>query len=159
MFPWNLFPINKDMKNMMKQVKPEEIEKHIEEMMSKMFPPNMQDMINPKEFASAVNPVPHDARKQSIVPLEEAVFETHDFVFVRIPIRNQEWLHNMKLSHTSNQMIVEHIPEDDDKHTITLPALVRKKGATAHHKDGILEIRIPKSVNMQFSEIDITDVL
>ncbi|PLR78387.1 spore coat protein [Bacillus sp. V3-13] len=155
MFPWNLFPINKDMKNMMKQVKPEEIEKHVEEMMSKMFPPHMQGMINPKEFASGINPV----AKQSILPLEAVVFETHDFVFVRIPIRNQEWLHKMKLYHTSNQMIFEHIPEDHDKHTITLPALVRKKGATAHHKDGMLEVRMPKSVDMRFSEIDITDVL
>ncbi|MDE3839241.1 spore coat protein [Bacillus methanolicus] len=158
MFPWNLFPFNKEMKNMMQQMKPEEIEKYVKDMLSKMLPQNMQGMVNPSDFLNKFH-TGDSAAHASANPdqLQSSVFETHDHIFVRIPIIEEDWLKKMRLYHTSNQMIIEHIPNSNDKHTITLPALVKKKGATASHKDGMLEIKIPKSIDMQFSEIDVTD--
>lgn len=151
MFPWSRFPFNKDMKKMMEQVKPEEINNYIQSMMGQMLPEQVQKMMQSQSFNDLGKQSP---KSSSTIP--SSVFETHDHVYVRLEIKNMEWLKNIRLYHTSNQMIIEHIPKFEDKHTITLPALVRKKGTTAQVKDGILEIKIPKNIDMQYSEIDIT---
>ena len=163
MFPWNLFPFKKDTLNMMKQLKPEEIEKYVKDMMSQMMPGNMQGMpgnmqgMDPGNFSSFFNPqANHHQQKNSA--LNSSVFETHHYVFVRIPIKNEQWLKDLRIFHTSNQLIVEHVPEYEDKHTIVLPALVRKKGASANFKDDTLEIRIPKNTDMQYTEIDVNEI-
>ncbi|MBU8878900.1 Hsp20/alpha crystallin family protein [Bacillus sp. FJAT-29790] len=156
MFPWNLFPVNKDTKKMMQQVKPEEIDKYVKNIMGQMIPQHMQGMMNPQEYMQGFGNQASPDVQTSTLP--SSVFETHDHVYVRVAIKKEEWLKEMKLYHTSNQMIIEHIPELNDKHTITLPALVRKKGTTANFKEGTLEIKIPKNVDMQFSEIDVTEI-
>jgi HSP20 family molecular chaperone IbpA len=157
MFPWNLFPFNKEVKNMMQHMKPDEIENYIKDMMSKMLPQNMQGMVNPSDFLNNFRSDGAHASTNSD-QLQSSVFETHDHVYVRIPIKEEEWLKKIRLYHTSNQMMIEHIPNSDDKHTITLPALVKKKGAAANYKDGMLEIKFPKSIDLQFSEIDISEI-
>lgn len=157
MFPWSLFPFSKDMKNMMKQMKPDEIEKYVQSFMNQMMPQNMQGMMNPQSFMPGFNN--ETKQNQTSSPLSTTVFETHDYVFVRIPIKSEQWLKDMRIYHTSNQMIIEHIPEQADKHTIVLPAIVKKKGASALYKDGMLEIKIPKNVDMQYSEIDVTEIV
>lgn len=153
MFPWNLFPFNKEAKNMMQHIKPEEIQKYVEDMMTKMNPSNFnnltKDNINPG-FASENTKNNHNS-------LVTSVFETHDFVFVRIPIKNEEWIKNLKLYYTSNQLIIEHIPQFEDKHTVILPAVVKKKGSSATYKDEMLEIKILKNIDMQYSEINVTE--
>ncbi|CAM3496273.1 Hsp20/alpha crystallin family protein [Cytobacillus oceanisediminis] len=159
MFPWNLFPFNKDMKNLMQQMKPEEIDKYIQNIMGQMFPQNMQGMSGTPDFMKGFNTAAAGQKQPNPAALDSSVFETHDHVYVRMLIKKEDWLKDMKLYHTSNQMIIEHIPEKDDKHIITLPAIVKRKGSTAHFKDGFLEIKIPKNVDMQYSEIDVTEIL
>ena len=156
MFPWNLFPFNKDMKNMMQQMKPEEMEKYVQNIMGQMFPQKVQGMTNPANFMQGTHPF-HTQTAENSKEFQSSVYETHDYVYVRVPIKKEEWLKEMKLYHTSNQMIIEHIPEFDDKHTIVLPALVKRKGSRASFKDGMLEIKIPKNVDLQFTEIDIDE--
>ena len=91
--------------------------------------------------------------------LKYSIFETHENIFVRIHIESEEWLKELRIYHTSTQLIIEHIPTIDDKHSIQLPSLVKKKkGTTAHFKDGILEVRIVKNIDMQYSEVDITEM-
>ncbi len=156
MFPWNIFPFNKDSKNMLQQMKPEEIDKYVQDIMEKMIPGTMKGMMNPQDILNQFqSPI---GSQQSQDALQSATFETHDFVFVRIPIKNEEWLKQMTIYHTSNKLLVEHIPDYEDKHSITLPAIVRKKGAAANYRDGILEVRIPKNIDMQFSQIDVTEI-
>lgn len=152
MFPWSRLPFNKDMKKMMEQVKPDEINQYIQNMMGQMLPDQIQKMMQTNSFTDIVKPNP-----QASPTIPSSVFETHDNVYVRLQIKDEEWLKKIRLYHTSNQMIIEHIPNFEDKHTITLPALVRKKGTIAQLKDGILEIKIPKNIDMQYSEIDITE--
>src|SRR5690606_10988354 len=89
--------------------------------------------------------------------LGTVVFETQDFVFIRIPIKDHHWLKEMKIYHTSHEAIIEHVPSPEDKHYVKLPAAVRKKGAIAEYKDEVLEIRIPRSIQSQISEIDIQE--
>ncbi|MFE8702054.1 Hsp20/alpha crystallin family protein [Cytobacillus sp. FJAT-54145] len=161
MFPWNLFPFGKeqnDMKKWMQQMNPQEIEKYVQSMMGNMFSDQMKGTMNPQDFMKGFGQHSKNSPNHSITPLHSEVFETHDFVFVRVSVKEDEWLKRLKLYHTSNQLIIEHIPAMEDKHTITLPAVVKKKGSTAYCKDGTLEVKIPKNIDMQFSEIDVTEI-
>ncbi|WML60090.1 Hsp20/alpha crystallin family protein [Neobacillus sp. PS2-9] len=158
MFPWNIFPFNKDMKDKMQKMKPEEIDNYVQDLLGKIMPSNMRGGMNPQDFFSGFqSPVSH--QQSATGGLNSTAFETHDFVFVRIPIKHDEWIKNLRIYHTTNQLIVEHIPQHDDKHVITLPAIVRKKGATANYKDNMLEVKIPKNIDMQYSQIDVTEIL
>ena len=159
MFPWSMFPFNKDSKSMLQNMKPDEIDKYVQDIMGKMMPGNMQGMMNPQEIMNSFqSPLGQRSPSPSTGILNSTAFETHDFVFVRIPIKKEEWIKQLQIYHTSNQLIVEHIPDHEDKHTVTLPAIVKKKGAVANYKDGMLEVRIPKNVDMQFSQIDVTEI-
>lgn len=144
---------------MMKQMKPDEIEKYVQTIMNQVFPQQMQGMMPSQNFMPGFNNQQDTRPSQQSSSLPSSVFETHNDVFIRIPIKNDQWLKDMRIYHTSNQMIIEHIPQQEDKHTIVLPALVKKKGATAFYKDGTLEMKIPKNIDMQYSEIDVTEIL
>jgi HSP20 family molecular chaperone IbpA len=159
MFPWSMFPfINKDMKDTLQKIKPEQIDSYVQDMLGKIMPGNMRGMMNPQDmFKGFQSPVSQEQSTSEI--LNSTAFETHDFVFIRIPIKKEEWIKQLRVYHTSNQLIVEHIPQHDDKHTITLPAIVKKKGASANFKDGVLEIKIPKNIDMQYSQIDVTEMI
>lgn len=157
MFPWNIFPFNKDSKNMLQKMKPEEIDNYVQNIMEKMIPANMRGMMLPQDLLSNFQ-APLGQQAPAAGPLHSSAFETHDFVFVRIPIKDENWLKQIRIYHTSNQLIVENIPQLEDKQTITLPAIVKKKGAAANYKDGMLEVRIPKNIDMQFSQIDVTEI-
>ncbi|WP_342351986.1 Hsp20/alpha crystallin family protein [Neobacillus soli] len=152
-----MFPFNKDMKDSMSKMKPDQIENFVQDLMGKVMPGNMRGMMNPQEMFTGSQSSPPQQQTTGI--LNSTAFETHDFVFVRIPIKNDEWVRQLRIYHTSNQLIVEHIPQPEDKHTITLPAIVKKKGASANYKDSMLEVKIPKNVDMQFSQIDVTEII
>ncbi|MHC0035671.1 Hsp20/alpha crystallin family protein [Pseudoneobacillus sp. C159] len=160
MFPWNFSPFNKKSNNLMGQLNPNDMEKFIKQIMEQMMPKDMQGMfnntnwLNPNQNGNQPN---EQAQNQSSESLSYSVFDTHNDVFVRISIKDESWLSQLKLFHTSNQLIVEHIPNQNDKYTITLPSIVRKKGTVTTYKDQILEVRIPKNVDMQFSEIEIPE--
>lgn len=157
LFPWNIFPFDKEMKDKMTKMKPEEINSYVQDIMGKIMPGNMKSVINPQEMFQGFpsSPSPQESMRGI---LNSTAFETHDFVFVRIPIQKEEWVKQLRIFHTSNQLIVEHIPHHDDKHSIILPAIVKKKGAIATIKDNMLEVKIPKNVDMQFSQIDVTEI-
>lgn len=153
MFPWNFFPFNKQMKDNLQNMKPEEIEQFIQGIMGKVVPSHLDGMMNTRDFShNSQTPPPQQSNT-----IDAAAFETHDCIFVRIPIKREEWLNQLRVYHTANQLMIEHIPKEEDKHTITLPAIVKKKGASAKCKDGVLEVRLIKSFDTQFSQIDISE--
>ncbi|WP_260871548.1 Hsp20/alpha crystallin family protein [Bacillus sp. X1(2014)] len=141
----------------MTKMKPEEINNYVQDVLGKLMPGNMNTGINPAEmfqgFQSSVSPPLTTSDR-----LHSTAFETHNFVYVRISIKQEEWVKQLRIYHTSNQLIIEHIPHHEDKHTITLPAIVKKKGATATFKDGVLEVKIPKNIDLQYSQIDVTEI-
>lgn len=149
------------MKDTMQKMKPEEINNYVQDLIGKMLPGGMRGMMNPQEMFNGFNGFQGQSSHPSgsTGSLNSTAFETHDHVFIRIPLKQEEWLKKLRLYHTSNQLILEHVPEHEDKHVITLPAIVRKKGAAANFKDGILEVKIPKNIDMQFSQIDVTEIL
>ena len=155
MFPWNSlfsFKNNTNQKEFMKNMQQSDVQSFIEKVFSQVIPDNMQGMMNQNDGGS------QKVNARSEHPLHAEVFETHLYVFVRIPIQDESWLKKMKLYHTSNQSIIEGIPEESDRHVITLPALVKKKGASAQYKESTLEIRLQKSFNTQYSEIDVSEI-
>ncbi|MCM3588038.1 Hsp20/alpha crystallin family protein [Mesobacillus maritimus] len=155
MLPWNHLPFNDEMKKSLSNLNPNEIDKYVQNMVSKMFPKNMDGMLNPQEWLKSVQNIQDEPLSSN--KLDTQLFETHDFVFIRIPIKEDNWLKNMKVFHTSHEAIIEHIPTLDDKHILKLPAAVKKKGAVANHRNGILEIRIPRSNQNDISEIGISE--
>ncbi|HYK71507.1 MAG TPA: Hsp20/alpha crystallin family protein [Pseudoneobacillus sp.] len=157
MFPWNFFPFNKKFNNPMGQIDQNDIEKFVKDMMNQMMPSHMQDIVNSQDWMKQKKKPEEPPSNQGENPLNYSVFETHHHVYIRIQIKDDAWLSQMKLYHTSNQLIIEHIPNDEDKLTIVLPSIVRKKGTTANYKDGILEIKLLKNIDMQFSEIEVTE--
>ena len=163
MFPWNLFQFNKEMQSKIKQMNPNEINQYIQNMMDKTFSSSFPHKMSSQEMMKDFDLFQHSYQQPSTTEntqnLKYSIFETHENIFVRIEIETEEWLKELRLYHTSTQLIIEHIPEIDDKHTIPLPSLVKKKGTTAHFKDGILEVKIVKNIDMQFSEVDITETL
>ncbi|MFF2459446.1 Hsp20/alpha crystallin family protein [Peribacillus simplex] len=141
----------------MKNMQQSDVQSFIEKVFSQVIPDNMQGMMNQNDGSSQVNGG-SQVNARSELPLHAEVFETHLYVFVRIPIEDESWLKKMKLYHTSNQSIIEGVPEESDRHVITLPALVKKKGASAQYKESTLEIRLQKSFNTQYSEIDVSEI-
>jgi HSP20 family molecular chaperone IbpA len=156
MFPWNLMPFDQNTQKKFLEMKPEEIEKYVQQMMGKVFQPNNSGMLKPEEWLKEMEKNTQEPLKSSSNRLHAKIFETHDFIFIRLPLENEAWKKQMKLFYTSNQVIIEHIPELSDKHTLILPATVKRKGASASHKDGVLELRLQKNADMQYSEIDIS---
>lgn len=162
MFPWNFFPFKKETQEKLQQMKPEEINQFVQNIMGKMFNssfPHQMHSEKPEEFMADFYPFQTSDRSMNHQSeLRYSVFETHEDVFIRIDIESEEWLKQLRLTHTSHLLILEHIPDHHDTHKIPLPALVTKKGTTARFKDGTLEVRMAKNIDFQFSEVDITDM-
>jgi HSP20 family molecular chaperone IbpA len=167
MFPWSLFPFNKDMKEQMNNMNPKEIDSYVQNMMKNMFPGGWSSMMNPNEGMKGHQPFIHPMdgesaqRDQGTPPRQNQIpvniFETFEDVYIRMKIPSDDWMKQMKIYHTSNQAIIENIPEQGDRQVLTLPSLVKKKGAMAQYKDGVLELKIPRSIDMQYTEIDVSE--
>jgi HSP20 family molecular chaperone IbpA len=158
MFPWNLFPFNKDSKNKMGQMKPADIQKYVQDMMDKLMPDSLQKMNSEDLFKNMTNMNTNQQNDSQSKKFNYLVFETHHHVYVRIPILEESWLERVKIFYTSNQLIIQHIPNHEEKHVITLPSIVKRKGSSANYKESILEIKIYKNIDIQYSEIDVTEI-
>ncbi|WP_231579038.1 Hsp20/alpha crystallin family protein [Rossellomorea marisflavi] len=125
--------------------------------MKKMFPGGFESMMNANSTMGGASPQQsaHQSGEDGSIPAH--VFESFDDVYVRFELKDEGLMKKVKIYHTSNQAIIENIPSQGDRQVLTLPCLVKKKGASAHFRDGILEVKIPKSTDMQFTEIDVSD--
>lgn len=153
MFPWNQFPFNKEMKAKFEKLNQKEVNEYVQGMLGKVFPNDLQYSNEQKQEETQHT----TENSQSQSKLKFRVLETHKYVFVRIEIQKREWLKQLKMYHTTNQLILEHIPKDSDQTLITLPTLVNKKGAKADYQDAILEIQLYKLIDRQLSEIHVDD--
>lgn len=155
MIPWGMFPFNDEMKKLTEQMNPSDIQKYVNNMINKHFSSQWNHPANKESTHDQVQQeqVDHKVKKS----LQADVFETFDHIYIRIHLPDQEAHKRMKIFYTSNQAIIENFPRKGDRHTITLPRLVKKKGATARVKDQILELKIPINIDMQYSEIEISE--
>lgn len=83
------------------------------------------------------------------------VFHLHDYVIVRIPIKENVKLKEMKVYHTSSELILEGFPKQGETQTIQLPALVQHKKSKAIYKQQTLEISMPKVQDYRITHLDI----
>ena len=122
MFPWNLFQFNKEMQSKLKQMNPNEINQYVQNMMDKMFtssfPHKMSSQDMMRDFDLFHPSYQQPSSTENTQKLKYSIFETHENIFVRIQIESEEWLKELRLYHTSTQLIIEHIPTIDDKHSI-----------------------------------------
>ncbi|WP_409288747.1 Hsp20/alpha crystallin family protein [Peribacillus sp. SCS-37] len=157
MFPWNmLFPFNKQAGEMLKNMQSKDIDPLMGNFFSQ-FAAQAEKMFAGQDSAPDFNFMASSGQgKQAVSDSPASVFETHENVYVRIAIKESAPLDKLKIFHTSNQLILEGLPESKDRRTVTLPSLVKKKGAQAVYKEGILEVKIPKNEDMQYSEINVS---
>jgi len=139
-------PFDKNMQQWMKHLQENSIEDYIQDILSKSIPSTYQNF-NPLKgnFWEGEN------KSDSI---NESVFETHDDVYIIIPIPNSMMHNQLKVYHTSNLAIVEGIPTSESRNIITLPSLVQQRGGTASIKNNILQIKLLKNVDTQFTELN-----
>ncbi|KIL80321.1 Hsp20/alpha crystallin family protein [Bacillus badius] len=157
MFPFQSpFPLMNDWQKWMKHVNEQEVEKYVQNILSSSLPSTWQTNGEPVDFLrkQAADDTPSSSPEETF-SLQETVFETHEAVYVRVPVSNPGIFNELKIFHTSNQLILEGLPAPDSKRVIVLPAIVKRKGAAAQHKDGVLQIMIPKEIDFQYTEIDV----
>jgi HSP20 family molecular chaperone IbpA len=170
MFPFNsFFPFKDGIQQWLKQSDHSaSIEKYVQETISKTLENSMKmlqqnaEMMNgffgearsnPFKGQTSTSAVQSDSLKNQF-----DIFESHEDVYVKIQVPDAGKLQHIKIFHTSNQVIVEGYPNEDSRHVIALPAIVRKKGASTSYKDGFLQIKLPKGIDMQYTEIDVPTV-
>ncbi|MCU9613610.1 Hsp20/alpha crystallin family protein [Caldibacillus lycopersici] len=152
MFPWNFFGFNKNGNDPFKPLTDGQLQKMMDQL-SNMFPDYL------KTFAQqANNPKENTQQRNSDLEINEKVFETHDYVYIRIPIVDESVLKAVKIYYSLNKCIIDGFKGKDTPYSIILPATVKKKGAKAIYRDNVLEIKIPKSLDWQMSEINVDNM-
>lgn len=158
MFPWNIFPFNNMQNDFIKQfgAGSEGMEKYMQNLFSQVFSNEGQTTMGQDWLKPLFEQIQQSKpTAQPTTSIHFNLFETFDEIIVRIEIKDEEWLKNMKIYHTTNKVMIENIPEIGDKEEITLPSIVRKKGAVAIYKDGIVEMKIVKGTDMQYTEVGV----
>lgn len=156
MFPWNLFPNNKQqMPDWMKYLNQSGLEKQMEQLLTMLSPDQFGSLM--KQGLSSEQKEEAGQENEQITRHKPAIFETHDYVFVRLPILEEDLSH-LKLYHTNNRIILQGLPPNrEESLTYPLPCLVKKKGAKSNYKDGILEIILFKIPDTQYAEISVPE--
>ena len=130
-----------------------EINKFVQDMITQ----SMSQSTENNHITDAMGIFNQDERKQEHTnsSLNVSTFETHDHVYVRVLIKDESQLSTIKIFHTSNQLIIEGLPSLDNKHVVTLPSIVKMKGATSEYRDDFLQVKMVKKTDLQFTEIDV----
>ncbi|MEI5908863.1 hypothetical protein WAK64_17580 [Bacillus spongiae] len=148
MFPWNmLFPnLKNGQKNGFPSFKADDIEQYVQNIIDSALHAQNHGQSNTTSDTNS-----DDTQANEGVPLN--IYETFDFIFLRLEIDEEE-VKNTKISHTSHSISIS-TGFSDERHTIPLPSPVRKKGTYAQYKEGMLEIRLLKLKEIEYTEIDI----
>jgi hypothetical protein len=84
------------------------------------------------------------------------VFETHDFVIVRIPIPDNG--HGKpRISLSTHTLYIKDLPNHKDHLKIHLPCPIKTRHAKAEYRHGILEVRMLKAGPEPTTDITIDD--
>ncbi|MBF8418198.1 HSP20-like chaperone [Weizmannia sp. FSL W8-0676] len=147
MFPWKTFPFTEEIFKMMNMPFPP-VQEHINQALSQWDEWGAAF----KKGDGADDPAPSspDTGAPSI-----KIFETLDFIFIRVPVQEESMLTGLKIFHTSLQVMLKSFPKPDAEQVIRLPSPVRRKGTTAKYRDGILEIRLLKKSEHEMTEVGI----
>lgn len=82
---------------------------------------------------------------------KKGVFETHDYMIVKIPISEKVNIHDVNVFFDTNTLMI--VGLSDKNEYITLPMNGSFSGSQGYYKDEIIEIRIPKNEKKNYKEI------
>lgn len=147
MFPWNFFGGGKSPFDPFSFFNDRQLQELINQMSTQPFPDFFQNWINGPDKKHG-----HTSRD---INIKETIFETHDDIYIRIPIKDKKQWKNIKIYYNLNKCIITGLT--DSPYKITLPATVKKKGAKAIYKDHVLEIKLPKTLDWPYTRIDVEE--
>ncbi|MCJ7841044.1 hypothetical protein MUB24_09045 [Lederbergia sp. NSJ-179] len=153
MFPWNLFPfkMNQD-KAPPFEIGKNNVEDYVQKILSQTFSAFDQDSTNSNDWLRSIfEQMPSGSNQSNGIKL----FESFQYIFIHIPVPDDQALERWKVYHTTNQLMIEDLEEPKNSKTITLPALVEKKKTTAVYKNGLLEVILHKKTDMQYTEVGV----
>lgn len=117
MIPWGAFPFNDEFKKITEGMKSGNVQSYVDEMMKKFnvaqFGDSPMNEKTPPSFEQAEQ--------------KANVFETFDYVYIRLELPSEVSLDQLRIFHTSNQAIIENLHEEERRKVIILPCLVKKK--------------------------------
>ncbi len=142
MFPWSMLSKNNQLNDWMKKINETGIEQNFEKIFSRFSNDSLKMDVNSAESQPA--------------PTVAEMFETNEFVFIKIPVPSKQMLEQLKISYGFNKLFIEGLPESNEKRTLLLPAVVRKKEAEVYFQDCLLEIKLPKHLDTHLVEIDLS---
>lgn len=136
MFPWDKqFPFNQSgFSKHINKMNPKEVENYIQHVMTNVFG---GDFIQGFPFQGEF---PKKESNNNVIP---DIFETSDFVYVKLPTVNSD-RKNIKIQHTNHQLIVMNYPKDSEQTKYMLPSPVRRKGTRARYIEDFIEIQFIK---------------
>ncbi len=148
MFPWEKqFPFNQSgFSKHINKMNPKEVENYIQHVMTNVFG---GDFIQGFPFQGES---PKKESNNNVIP---DIFETSDFVYVKLPTVNSD-RKNIKIQHTNHQLIVMNYPKDSEQTKYMLPSPVRRKGTRARYIEDFIEIQFIKLKESSLSEVDIS---
>lgn len=150
MFPWNKssnMPFH--MNDMLKNMNPKDVEKYVNDVMTQVFGESL-----PTSFPHHVSNSNDEKRKEKQQPNMD-VFETNDFVYVRIPIDRKN-VKRLTVRHTHHTLEIVYDSEKVETKKIMLPSPVRRKGTKTFIRENELEIQLVKMNEIDYTEIEIS---
>ena len=152
MFPWNKqFPFDQSgFTQHFNKMSPKEVENYIQTVMKNVFGGDSSQIF---PFQGELSQQANN-EKSTHQPKAE-IFETNDFIYVKLPISNDE-VENISIQHTNNQLIVNNYPNASEQRKYMLPSPVKRKGTKARYDEGYLEIQFIRLQEHNISEVDIS---
>ncbi|OPA77870.1 molecular chaperone [Paenibacillus selenitireducens] len=86
--------------------------------------------------------IPTATNKNNLI--KHDIFQTHNFVFIKIAIPKHIRIRDLQVSVSQNQIRIEGLPENQH-HIIKLPEIVKSQESKAKFKNGILQIKVRKN--------------
>ncbi|MCM3770728.1 spore gernimation protein GerT [Priestia aryabhattai] len=166
MFPFGKSPFKGMMENLPKGMASKDMNKYIQQMISSTMSHSFPDFMQGNEFFKQAQDMMkeqqdmgNEGHGQKLRKFDSNVINTLDECIVQLKIPNRDIVSSIKVYHTPYVCTIEGIDgEEPFKEEIQLPCSVRKKGTRAVYRSGVLEIRMPKHVNIPMSQIDVHDL-
>ncbi|MFD1737319.1 hypothetical protein ACFSCX_12215 [Bacillus salitolerans] len=152
MFPWGNQENYKDYIKQLVNMKPQDIEGFVNNVMADHFPFSTDRPTNYKHQPPQKENKTTSSNNKEILT---KIFEAHEEIYVHFYIDEKEDLLGGKIIYNSNQLTLKNVPEVGDQHQVLLPAVVKQKGAKLQYRDGILQIKLQKANDLQLTEIDL----
>ncbi|MBM7714628.1 Hsp20/alpha crystallin family protein [Siminovitchia sp. FSL H7-0308] len=126
-----------------------DIQKFVQEMVEQ----SISSSIKNAKMMGSVHEVEEERPEQANGTLQASTFESNDHVYVRVFVKDESVLPNVKIYHSSNELVIEGMPSSDDRHIISLPSPVRMKESVSEYRDHHLQIKMKKRIDPQFTEV------